>query len=265
MTARRTTRIAALGAGLLALAMFSASPAGAADGAQAEATVNSSTVNVGTADAINQTLGIINQACVDAAQVGDTATSALATGSGITVASQQAGTGLNLAVSLPALTSSLPALDSLPVLGSLAGQVAAQPLKVSCKTSADGSGLGVSAAGVEALVQAIAPGVDVSTLLPSANVAASTGSTPAPSANASAAPTAIKAQGTAQSPSVRASASAPSASTTATATPASSSGGSISGALAHTGAGLGALGLLGTMLFGSGRLLSLGRKLLRAG
>ena len=37
------------------------------------------------------------------------------------------------------------------------------------------------------------------------------------------------------------------------------------GALARTGAGVGVLGLLGTALIGSGRLLALGRKLSRIG
>ena len=37
------------------------------------------------------------------------------------------------------------------------------------------------------------------------------------------------------------------------------------GALARTGAGVSALALLGSLLFGSGRFLALGRKLLRAG
>lgn len=276
---RRTTRIAALGAGaLLALGFFSAAPAGASDGAQANATVDGATVNAQTTDVLNQTLDLVNQACVDAGRAGEAATSAAASPTGISVASQQAGSGLNLAVSLPALTDSLPALDSLPILGSLTGRLEAQPLKVSCTASSDGSGIGLSAAGVEALVSAIVPGVDVSSIIPSLDVSAATApdSAPAASATANAAGSVpIKAQGTVQSPSVRAAASAPRAATSTTAaattnaTPASASSTLAAqtlgspGALARTGAGVGALGLLGTFLFGSGRFLAVGRKLIR--
>jgi hypothetical protein len=246
MTARRTTRIAALGAGaLLALGIYSATPAGASDGAQADVTVDGATVNAQTTDVINQTLNLVNQACVDAARTGEAVTS----------------------------------FDALPILGSLTRQVEAQPLRVNCTASADGSVLGVSAAGVEALVQAIVPGVDVSSLIPSLDVnAASAPATNAPVAQAGAtagesAP--VKAQGAVQSPAVRASASAPRAakSTTAaanTATPASASGSLAAqtigspGALARTGAGVGALGLLGSFLFGAGRLFAFGRKLINS-
>src|SRR5437870_2739119 len=127
----RTTRIATLGAGaLLALGFFSA-PAGASDGVQTDATVQTD-----SAALVNQTLDLVNRACVDATTATGAATSALASGGGITVASQGAGSGLNLAVSLPALTR------SLPVLGSVAGQLDAAPLKISCTTSGDGAGLG---------------------------------------------------------------------------------------------------------------------------
>src|SRR4051794_38681776 len=116
----RTTRIAALGAGaLLSLGILGvAAPAGASDGVQTDATVSA-----GTADALSQTLGLVNQACVDAANVTAAGTSALASDHGISVASQPAGTGLNLAVSLPQLANSLPRLGSLPVVGPIAGKV----------------------------------------------------------------------------------------------------------------------------------------------
>ena len=273
----RITRIAALGAGaVLALGFFTAAPAGASDGAQTDANVQ-----VGTADVVSQTLGLVNQACADAGRLGGAATSALASADGISVASNQAGTGLNLAVSLPALSGALPGLGSLPLSGAASGHVDAAPLTVNCAAASDGTGLGLSAAGVTALVNAIAPGVDLSGIDLPAGVSVSAGggaAAPATSASgtASAAPAgsaAGTAQTTAQSPTVRASASAPVPSTTAavTATPASASNGIIAqvagspGALARTGAGVSALALLGSLLFGSGRFLALGRKLLRAG
>ncbi len=286
MTARRTTRIAALGAGaLLTLGILSAAPAGATDGAQADATAK-----VGTADVINQSLDILNRACIDAnnvvGQAGDAATSALASSHGITVASQQAGTGLNLQVALPALTDALPLdslLGSLPLLGSVTGQVDAEPLQISCATAADGAGLGLSAAGVDALVQAVAPGVDLSQLnidVPSVDVSGSTtagSAIPGPaSVSASVAGSIpvpeLSLATTAPTPSARVTASAPAAPTStataaeaapAEATPVSTS--TSGGTLARTGAGLGVLGLLGTALIGSGRLLGFGRKLLRIG
>jgi hypothetical protein len=270
---RRTTRIAGFGAGaLLALGVFSAAPAGAADGAQADATVQ-----VETADAINQTLGLVNQACTDASRVGGAAASALASEHGITVAAQPAGGALNLQVSLPALTESLPSLGSLPLLGSVAGHVdAAEPLKISCATSADGTGLGLSAAGVDVLVDAIAPGIDVSGLdinIPAVDASASAttaGSADAGTTSVSAAAAgSLPAKRASAAPSVRASAAAPGATTAtsaeASAAPASTSTTVSAGTLARTGAGLGALGLLGSALFGGGRLLGLGRRLLRIG
>jgi hypothetical protein len=278
MTAR-TTRIAALGAGaLLSLGILSAAPAGASDGAQADATVSAD-----AADVINQTLGLVNQACMDAGHLGGAAAQALASEQGISVAASPAGSTLGLNLSLPALTHALPALNSLPLLGSLTGQVdAAEPLKISCATSADGTGLGLSAAGVDALVSAIVPGVDLSTLaidIPTAVNAststsagsASAGTTAVSATAAGAVPGAVRSS---VSPSVRASAAAPaSTATTATvaAAPASASGGIVAqtvgspGALARTGAGVGALGLLGSALFGSGRLIAFGRKLLKIG
>jgi hypothetical protein len=270
---RCTTRIAGLGAGaLLALGVFSATPAGASDGAQADATVQ-----VETAEAINQTLDLVNQACTDASRVGGAAASTLASEHGITVAAHPAGSALNLQVSLPALTESLPSLGSLPLLGSVTGEVdAAEPLKISCATSADGTGLGLSAAGVDVLVDAIAPGIDVSGLdidIPAVDASAS--ATTAGSADAGTTSVSATAAGSlpatraSASPSVRTSAAAPTtsaaASTDASATPASTSTSVSGGTLARTGAGLGALGLLGSALVGSGRLFALGRKLLRIG
>jgi hypothetical protein len=275
---RRTTRIAAFGASLLALGLFSAAPAGASDGAQAGAGVSAD-----TADVINQTLGIVNQACLDASQAGDAAVSTLASEQGISLAAEPAGSTLGLNVSLPALTDSLPELGSLPLLGSLTGRIdAAQPLEISCATAADGTGLGLSAAGIDVLANAIAPGVDVSTLgieLPAVGVSGSTttGSaapgTTAVSATATGSVPATNRANVSSSQAVRASAAAPAATatTSAAATPAAASGGIVAetvgspGALARTGAGLGGLGLLGSALFGSGRLLGLGRKLLRIG
>jgi hypothetical protein len=271
---RRTTRIAGLGAGaLLALGFFSAAPAGASDGAQADATVQ-----VETADAINQTLDLVNQACADASQAGGAAASALASEHGITVGARQADNALDLRVSLPALTESLPSLGSLSLLGSVTSEVdATEPLEISCTTSVDGAGLGLSAAGVDVLVNAIAPGVDVSGLdldIPAVDASASaTTSGPAAgttSVSASAAGS-LPSTRASVSPSVRTSAAAPTtptsaaASTDASVTPASTSTSVSGGTLARTGAGLGALGLLGSALVGSGRLFALGRKLLRIG
>jgi hypothetical protein len=266
---RRTTRIAALGAGsLLAIGIFSAAPAGASDGAKADATAQ-----VGTADAINQTLGLLNQACVDASRVGDATASALSSEHGIAVAANQGGNALNLNVSLPALTQSLPSLDSLPLLGHVD---AAQPLKISCAASADGAALGLSAAGVDALVNAIAPGVDVSGLdinIPSvaASGSATTSGSAVPGTTAVSATAAgsLPATRASAAPSVRAGAAAPAATTTTSAaadTASASPSASVSaGTLARTGAGVGALGLLGSFLIGGGRLLAFGRKFLRIG
>jgi hypothetical protein len=274
---RRTTRIAGLGAGaLLALGVFSAAPAGAADGAQADATVQ-----VETAEAINETLGLVNQACTDASRVGSTAASALASEHGITVAAQPAGGLLNLQVSLPALTESLSSLGSLPLLGSVTGQVdATEPLQISCATSADGTGLGLSAAGVDVLVDAIAPGIDVSGLdlnIPAVDASASAttsgSAVPGTTSVSATAAGSLPATRASASPSVRTGAAAPAATTTTSAaadntsaTAATSASPSVSaGTLARTGAGLGALGLLGSALIGSGRLLAFGRKFLRIG
>ena len=286
---RRTTRIAAFGAGslLAAFGFLGAAPAGASDGAQANATVSADTT-----DAINQTLGLVNQACVDAGRMGEAATSGTAATAsdatasilgehGISLAASGAGNALNLAVSLPALTKTLPDLGSLPLLGAVTGHVdAAQPLKISCTTSSDGAGLGLSAAGVDALVNAIAPGVDVSGLdinIPSvaASGSATTSGAAVPGSTSVSATAAGSLPGTragAATPSVRAGASAAPATTKATsaaaeATPApTSSSASISaGSLARTGAGVGALGLLGSFLIGGGRLLAFGRKFLRIG
>src|ERR1041384_3922175 len=99
---RSTTRIAGLGAGaLLALGILTAAPAGASDGAQAGASAQG-----GTADAINQTLGPVNQACMDAGRAGTAAASALSTEQGIAITAGQGDNTLGLSVSLPALTQS---------------------------------------------------------------------------------------------------------------------------------------------------------------
>jgi hypothetical protein len=280
---RRTTRIAALSAGaLITLGFFSATPAGASDGAQADAKVSADATTV-----INETLGIVNQACMDVSQVGDSAVQALASEKGISVAASPAGNTLGLNVSLPALTGTLnDTLGSLPLLGSLTGQIdAAAPVKVSCATAENGTGLGLSAAGVDALVNAVLPGVNVDQLLadiglelPAVDVrgtaatgtadpgttqisAQAAGSLPAPKPSTSAA---VR---------TRTAAAAPTTSTSVQATPASASDsdGIVAqtvgspGALARTGAGVGALGLLGAALVGSGRLVSFSRKLLRIG
>jgi trimeric autotransporter adhesin len=271
---RSTTRIAGIGAGaLLALGIFSAAPAGAADGAQADATVN-----VETAEAINQTLGLVNQACTDVTRVGSAATSTLASEHGISVSAQPAGGLLNLQVSLPALTDSLPSLGSLPLLGSVAGQVdATEPLKVTCAATADGTGLGLSAAGVDVLVDAIAPGVDVSGLdlaipVVDAGASATTSGVAVPGTSVSAtAAGSLPATKAKAAPSARVSAAAPATTATTAAAvdadpAATSSSPSVSaGTLARTGAGVGALGLLGSTLIGGGRLVAFGRKLLRIG
>jgi hypothetical protein len=267
---RRTTRIAALGAGsLLALGIFSAAPAGASDGAKADATAQ-----VETADAINQTLGLLNQACVDASRAGDAAAPTLSSEHGIAVAANQGGNALNLTVSLPALTRSLPSLESLPLLGSVAGHVdAAQPLEISCSASADGAGLGLSAAGVDALVDAIAPGVDVSgvnldipAVAASGSATTSGSAVPGTTSVSATAAGSLPATRASAAPSARAGAAAPAAATTTSASastePASTSTTVSGGTLARTGAGVGALGLLGSFLIGGGRLLAFGRKLL---
>lgn len=297
---RRTTRIAALGVGTaisLGLGFLSAAPAGASDGTQASATVSAQAGEVqltaDAADAINKTLGLVNQACAEATEVagagvnqaGSTADNVqgdaaeiLGSEHGISLASGAAGSTLNLNVSLPALTDSLPVLGSLPLVGgSVANQLqAVQPLQISCATAADGAGLGLSAAGVDVLVSAIAPGIDVSELdadLPAVGVSTSVttaSADPAASVSASAAASIpVAGQVNATGPSARVSAAAPGTSTTTSAAadvaaePASTS--VAGGTLARTGAGVGALGLLGSALFGGGRLLAFGRKFLRIG
>jgi hypothetical protein len=280
---RRTTRIAALGAGslLAAFGFLGATPAGASDGAQADATVSADTT-----DAINQTLGLINQACVDAGRLGEAATSGAASAGsdatasilgehGISLAAGGAGNALNLNVSLPALTKSLPDLGSLPILGSVAGHVdAAQPLQVSCAASADGTGFGLSAAGVDALVGAT--GIDVSGLdinIPTvaAGGSATTSGSAAPGTTAVRATAAgsLPAAKAGAAPSAQTSAAAPAATATtsaaADATPPSTGTSVAAGTLARTGAGVGALGLLGSFLIGGGRLLAFGRRFLRIG
>ena len=285
---RSTTRMAGIGASaLLALGMFAAGPAGAAD-AQAEARAG-----LETQEAINQALGIVNQACTDLATVGDAAASTLAAEHGITVASESTAGVLNLQVSLPALTdslssltSALPSLGSLPLLGSVAGELdATRPLQITCAASADGTGFGLTAAGADVLVDAIAPGVDVSGLnlempavdvpaveVPAVDASASAGTSGAAlpadvAVNATAARTLPGAQS--QAPSARVSASAPNSPTAAAAaaeTEPATAGASVSGGtLARTGAGVGGLGLLGGALLGGGRLLAFGRKLLGIG
>jgi hypothetical protein len=289
----RTTRIAATGAGaLLAVGIFTAAPADASDAVQTDANVQART------DLVNQTVDVLNRACIDATRAADgAAASTLASDHGVTVAAGQAGTGLNLAVSLPALTESLPALadsvpllGSLPLLGSVGGQVDADPVTISCATSADGAGIGLSAAGVDALVEAVAPGVDLSDVdlsgLP-ADVAASAGASTGSAALSAGTTGATGATGATGRAGTAGSASAstratlrPSSRIGAAASPApaavdanlaaSSAGGIVDqtlgnpAGLARTGAGVGTLGLLGTALIGSGRLMAFGRKLLRA-
>jgi hypothetical protein len=273
----RTTRIAGLGAGaLLALGSLSAAPAGAADGAAADATVQ-----LQTADAIKQTLDLVNQVCTDAGGLGDAAASTLASEHGISVAAQPAGGALNVQVSVPALTDAVPSVGALPLLGSVAGEVdVAEPIQISCATSTDGTGLGLSAAGADVLVDAIAPGVDISGLdinIPAVDASASAttaGTTDTGTTSVSASATgSLPAAGAGVAPAVRTGAAAPAtttstsaaASTDATATPSSSSPSVPAGTLARTGAGVGGLGLLGGALLGAGRLIGLGRKLLRIG
>jgi hypothetical protein len=277
---RSTARFAGIGAGaLLALGLFTAAPAGAADGAQADADVQVDTadVQVDTADAINQTLALVNQACADVSRAGSAAASAVASEHGITVAAQPAGGLLNLQVSLPALTDSLPSLGSLPLLGSVAGEVdATEPLQISCAASANGTGLGLTAAGVDVLVDAIAPGVDVSGLnldIPAvdATASATTSAVPGSTSVSATAAGSLPATQAKVAPSARVSAAAPAATTStsaaAEAAPATTSDSpSVSaGTLARTGAGLGGLGLLGGVLIGGGRLLAFGRKFLGIG
>ena len=271
---RSTTRMAGIGAGaLLALGIFTAAPAGAADGAQADASVA-----LETEEAINQTLGIVNQACTDITRAGSAAASTIASEHGITVVSESSAGLLNLQVSLPALTDALPSLGSLPLLGSVAGEVdATRPLQITCAASASGTGVGLTAAGVDVLVDALAPGVDVSGLnleIPAIDAGASANTSgaalPADAAvSASAAGTLPATQATA-APSARVSAAAPASTTTsaaAQAAPATTSDTtSVSGGtLARTGAGVGGLGLLGGVLIGGGRLLAFGRKFLGVG
>ena len=273
---RSTARIAGIGTGaLLALGFFAAvpAPAGATDRAQADASVQAD-----TAEAINQTLGLVNQACTDITRAGSAAASTLATEHGITVASSSSAGLLNLSVSLPALTDALPSLGSLPLLGSVAGEVdATQPLQITCAASASGTGLGLTAAGVDVLVDAIAPGVDVSGLdldIPVVDASASANTSgaalPADTSVSAAAAGTLPATQAKAAPSARVSAAAPASTTTtaaaAEAAPATTSDSSVSaGTLARTGAGVGGLGLLGGVLIGGGRLLAFGRKFLGIG
>lgn len=273
---RSTTRMAGIGAGaLLALGLFTAAPAGATGGARADASVT-----LQTEEAINQTLGLVNRACTDVSRTGSAAASTLASEHGITVSSESSAGLLNLEVSLPALTDALPSLGSLPLLGSVAGEVdAAPPLQITCAASADGTGLGLTAAGVDVLVDAIAPGVDVSGLdldIPAVDAGGSADTSVAAlpadtsvSATAAGSRPATQAQA---APSARVSTAAPASTTTASAAalaaPASTSGSGASvsgGTLARTGAGVGGFGLLGGALIGGGRLLAFGRRLLGIG
>lgn len=271
---RSTTRMAGIGAGaLLALGIFTAAPAGATDGAQADANVS-----LETEEAINQTLDLVNQACTDVSRTGSAAASTLTTEHGITVSSESSAGLLNLQVSLPALTDALPSLGSLPLLGSVAGEVdATRPLQITCAASAGGTGLGLTAAGVDVLVDAIAPGVDVSGLnleIPAVDAGASADTSAALPADTSVSATAagsIPATQAKATPSARVSAAAPASTTTtsaaAEAAPATTSDStSVSGGtLARTGAGIGGLGLLGGALIGGGRLLAFGRRFLGIG
>ena len=271
---RSTTRMAGIGAGaLLALGIFSAAPAGATDGARADAGVQ-----LETEEAINQTLGLVNQACSDITKAGSAAASTLASEHGITVSSESSAGLLNLQVSLPALTDALPSLGSLPLLGSVTGEVdAARPLQITCAASASGTGLGLTAAGVDVLVDAIAPGVDVSGLnldIPAVAASASANTSgaalPADTSVSATAAGSLPAAQAKATPSARVSAAAPASTTTtsaaAEAAPATTSDSSVSGGtLARTGAGLGGLGLLGGVLIGGGRLLAFGRRFLGIG
>lgn len=272
---RSTTRMAGIGAGaLLALGIFTAAPAGATDGAQADANVS-----LETEEAINQTLDLVNQACTDVSRTGSAAASTIASEHGIAISSESSAGLLNLQVSLPALTDALPSLGSLPLLGSVAGEVdATRPLQITCAASANGTGLGLTAAGVDVLVDAIAPGVDVSGLnleIPAVDASASADTSGAAvpgrtSVSATAAGSLPAAQAKA-APSARVSAAAPASTTTtsadAAAAPATTSDSTAvsGGTLARTGAGIGGLGLLGGVLIGGGRLLAFGRKFLGIG
>lgn len=271
---RSTTRLAGIGAGaLLALGLFAAAPAGATDGAQADANVS-----LETEEAINQTLGLVNQACTDVSRTGDTAISALAEEHGITVSSESTAGLLNLQVSLPALTDGLPSLGSLPLLGSVAGDLdATRPLQITCAASAGGTGLGLTAAGVDVLVDAIAPGVDVSGLdleIPVVDAGASATTSgaalPADTSVSATAAGSLPATQAKAAPSARVSAAAPASTTTtaaAEAAPATTSDSTAvsGGTLARTGAGIGGLGLVGGVLVGGGRLLAFGRRFLGIG
>ena len=272
---RSTARIAGIGAGaLLAFGIFTAAPAGATDGAQADANIR-----LETQEAINQTLGIVNQACTEVTAASGAAASALASEHGITIASESTAGLLNLQVSLPALTDALPSLGSLPLLGSVAGEVdATRPLQITCAVSADGTGLGLTAAGVDVLVDAIAPGVDVSGLdldIPAVDASAAAETTsavvPGSTSVSAAAAGSLPATQAKAAPSARVSAAAPASTATtsadALAVPSTTSDStSVSGGtLARTGAGIGGLGLLGGVLFGGGRLLAFSRRFLGIG
>jgi hypothetical protein len=272
---RSTTRMAGIGAGaLLALGIFAAAPAGATDGAQANANVS-----LETEEAINQTLDLVNQACTDVSRTGSAAASTLASEHGITIASESSAGLLNLQVSLPALTDALPSLGSLPLLGSVAGEVdATRPLQITCAASAGGTGLGLTAAGVDVLVDAIAPGVDVSGLnleIPAVDASASADTSgaalPADTSVSATAAGSLPATQAKAAPSARVSAAAPASTTTTSAAteaaPATTSDSTAvsGGTLARTGAGIGGLGLLGGALIGGGRLLAFGRRFLGIG
>lgn len=272
---RSTTRMAGIGAGaLLALGIFSAAPAGATDGAQASANVSAE-----TEEAINQTLDLVNQACADVSRTGGAAASTLASEQGITISSESSAGLLNLQVSLPALTEALPSLGSLPLLGSVAGEVdATRPLQITCAASANGTGLGLTAAGVDLLVDAIAPGVDVSGLnleIPAVDASASADTSgaalPADTSVSATAAGSIPAKQAKAAPSARVGAAAPASTTTTSAAAeaalatASDSTAVSGGTLARTGAGIGGLGLLGGALIGGGRLLAFGRRFLGIG
>jgi hypothetical protein len=272
---RSTTRMAGIGAGaLLALGIFTGAPAGATDGAQADANVS-----LETEEAINETLDLVNQACTDVSRTGSAAASTLASEHGITIASESSAGLLNLQVSLPALTDALPSLGSLPLLGSVAGEVdASRPLQITCAASASGTGLGLTAAGVDVLVDAIAPGVDVSGLnleIPAVDASASADTSgaalPTDTSVSATAAGSIPATQAKAAPSARVGAAAPASTTTtsaaAEAAPATTSDSTAvsGGTLARTGAGIGGLGLLGGALIGGGRLLAFGRRFLGIG
>jgi hypothetical protein len=252
---RSTTRLAGIGAGtLLALGLFAAAPAGATDGARADANVS-----LETEEAINQKLGVVNQVCADAGRTGDAVVSALAAEHGITVSSESTAGLLNLQVSLPALTDALPSLGSLPLLGSAASEVdATRPLQITCAASAGGTGLGLTAAGLDVLVDAVAPGVDVSGLnleIPVVDAGASA------TTSGAALPADTSVSATAAAPASTTTTAAVEAAPATTSDSTSVSGGT----LARTGAGIGGLGLLGGALIGGGRLLGFGRRFLGIG